>query len=110
MLHVRLWFRFPASLEVPPALCVAPGYAIDGAITYKNPTPLRADLDAVSFPFASGRLVAVDAPLPVLEHLEPGVPLAISFDLMTSSGRRLNGRASNGTKHRHLILPLTFTP
>jgi hypothetical protein len=98
VLRTRLFFRFSPKTATPPDVVLAPGYACDGSILYKNPVRLRDALDIAEFPFARGRLVACDVSLPVLSHLPEGAVYTLSLDVLTPSGRHL--------RPRHAFLPV----
>lgn len=107
-LRFRLYFRFPADVAAAPRLVLAPGYAKDGAIIYKNLIPCHAAIEPSAIAFAAGRIVAADISLPVIGHLSEGETYGISFDLMTPSGHRLHP-CVEGKRQRHLFLPLAHT-
>lgn len=106
---LRFYFRFRGSGETPPAIRLAPGYTLGDDILYKCPVPLRAAVDANAFPFSAGRLVAADVALPVLGHFPEGAVYGLLLDLQTAAGRRISGRAPDGSKVRYADLPFRHT-
>lgn len=106
---LRFWFRFPPHGENPPPLVLAPGYAQNGAVIYKYPTPLRKAIDRSSFPFAGSRLIPADVFLPVLSHLPSGTGYPLTFDLLDASLDRIDARGPGGKKTHHVFLPLAVT-
>ena len=108
--RLRFWLRFsPRKKDNPPPFCLAPGYAQNGSVIYKYPSRLRNAINLPPFLFAANRLVPADVTLPVLSHLPSGTTYTLSFDLLTTSNRRLDARLPDGKKSRHLLLPLTVT-
>jgi hypothetical protein len=91
-LRFRVFLRFPPGTASVPDLLLAPGYAKDGGILYKNPTSLKSVLKLSAFPFAAGRLVPVELSLPVLEHLPADGSFTLSLDILTPHGRHLRPR------------------
>ncbi len=104
---IRLYFRFREDDEIPPKILLAPGYAREGSIVYKYPVTLRSVIDANAFPFARDRIVVADVELPVLELFTSGETFTLALDVLTTSGQRLAGRAADGGKVRHLMLPFS---
>ena len=105
-LPLRLFLRFPETTRTVPGILLSPGFARNGSVLFKHPTPLRTAVDANAFGQARGRIVAADVNLPIPALLLAGEAYEITLDVGTSSGRRMSGRASDGRKIRHARLGL----
>ena len=105
----RFYFRFEKTGEAHPDLVLAPGFVQNGSIVYKHAAAFGAGTDLLEFPFADGRIVAVDVNLPVPRDFASGTTLDLTFALQKSSGRPIVGRSPDGSKAADFPLPLTYT-